>query len=265
MGAVALLPRWADLFLAPNPGPMTLTGTCTWVLRAPSQVRVGCVVIDPGPLDEGHLSRVAAAGPVALIVITHGHGDHVDGAAHLQELTGAAVTAYDPALCRGADPLREGQQLPTGDLQTRVVHLPGHTNDSVGIVVEDEVEPGIVVGDTLLGRGSTVVAHPEGRLGDYLATLERLVALDPDRRRLVLPGHGPVRAPLGELAREQLEHRRARTAQVAAAVGAGVRDPEVIVALLYPQLTGQLAGAARRTVRATLDWLAEERLSAPGD
>lgn len=251
----------ATLFLAPNPGPMTLDGTCTWVLGRPDGPRV---VVDPGPLDEGHLARVAAVGPVELIVITHGHPDHTDGAPRLRELTGAAVSAYDPALCLGADPLRDGQRLPTGDLTTTVHHFPGHTHDSVGVVVGDPQGPGIVVGDTILGRGSTVVAHPEGQLGAYVATLERLIALDPDRRLVVLPGHGPVRFPLADVAREQLAHRRARSAQVAAAVAAGATTPKDVVAQLYPGLTGALAGAALRTVRATLQWLDEQGLSGPG-
>src|SRR6059036_714574 len=91
--------------LAPNPSPMTLDGTNTWVLREPGDG--ACVVVDPGPLDEGHLSPVAEHGPVALIVLTHGHVDHAAGAARLRELTGAAVTALDPALCLGADPLTD--------------------------------------------------------------------------------------------------------------------------------------------------------------
>src|SRR3954451_6705135 len=82
------LPGWVTLVRAPNPGPMTLDGTNTWVLRAPGG---GAIVVDPGPLDEGHLRAVAGLGPVAAILLTHGHEDHTEGVPRLAELTGAPV------------------------------------------------------------------------------------------------------------------------------------------------------------------------------
>src|SRR3954463_15359272 len=84
----------ATCVLAPNPGPMTLDGTNTWVLREPGGA--DCAVIDPGPLDEGHLQAVAGHGPVTTILLTHGHPDHSEGARRLHELTGAPVLALDP-------------------------------------------------------------------------------------------------------------------------------------------------------------------------
>src|SRR5262245_43960444 len=81
------LPDWATLVRAPNPGPMTLEGTNAWGLRAPGQAQ--CVVVDPGPHDQAHLDAVAEHGPVAAILLTHGHPDHVDGLAALAERTGA--------------------------------------------------------------------------------------------------------------------------------------------------------------------------------
>ena len=94
MAAARQVTSTAAVVLAPNPGPMTLEGTNTWVLRAPDSG--ACVVVDPGPLDEQHLAAVAACGPVATVLLTHGHHDHAEGAARLAALTGAPVRALDP-------------------------------------------------------------------------------------------------------------------------------------------------------------------------
>src|SRR5690349_15970117 len=104
------LPGWVTLLRAPNPGPMTLDGTNTWVLRAPGEEYA--VVVDPGPLDEGHLARIAEQGPFHFILITHGHHDHVEGAARLSEMLGGThVLAADPAHCIGGEPLDSAEQL----------------------------------------------------------------------------------------------------------------------------------------------------------
>ncbi len=114
-GAVAALadelPRWVSLLRAPNPGPMTLDGTNTWVLRAPAAEYA--IVVDPGPADEGHLTRIAEHGPIGLILITHGHPDHTEGAARLSELLGGVhVLAVDPAHTIGGEPLTEPGEQP---------------------------------------------------------------------------------------------------------------------------------------------------------
>src|SRR3954465_5939060 len=103
MGSLEQVTTRATRVLAPNPGPMTLEGTNTWVLREPGAE--GTIVVDPGPVDAAHLERIRALGPVALIVLTHRHIDHVEAAPTLHEQTGAPVVARDPALCLGADPL----------------------------------------------------------------------------------------------------------------------------------------------------------------
>src|SRR3954463_15901054 len=91
------LPAWLKLVRAPNPGPMTLDGTNTWVLRAPGAP--ACVVVDPGPAQESHLAAVATEAPIAALLITHGHPDHDEGVPRLVELLGGAV----PVLRIGAD------------------------------------------------------------------------------------------------------------------------------------------------------------------
>ncbi|MGN9910672.1 MBL fold metallo-hydrolase [Phytohabitans sp. LJ34] len=224
------LPEWVTLVRAPNPGPMTLDGTNTWVLRAPGAER--SVVIDPGPLDEGHLRAVADTGPVGGVLVTHGHPDHVEGLARFVEITGA-----------GDDP---------GDL--RITHLPtpGHTADSVCYLAEAEGERVIFTGDTILGRGTTVVAWPDGDLGDYLASLEKLSGYD---GVAALPGHGPALADCGVAARFYLAHRRARLDQVRQAVSEGARSAQEVVAKVYADVDPSLWPAAEWSVRAQLAYL----------
>jgi glyoxylase-like metal-dependent hydrolase (beta-lactamase superfamily II) len=248
----ASLPGWCTLVRADNPSPMTLEGTNTYVLRAPGAG--GGVVVDPGPLDEGHLAAVAALGPVQLILLTHGHPDHAEGAHLFQEMTGAPMAAVEPRLVVDIAPLRGGETFnDVGGLRLRVVATPGHTSDSVSFVVEDD-EPGLLTGDTILGRGSTVVAHPDGVLAPYLDSLARLRDLGP---MLLLPGHGPVRPDASALATDYLAHREQRLGQVRAAVAAGDRSAREVVRRVYVDVDESLWPAAELSVLAQLDYLAE--------
>jgi glyoxylase-like metal-dependent hydrolase (beta-lactamase superfamily II) len=232
------LPDWARLVRAPNPGPMTLDGTNTWVLRA--REGAGAVVVDPGPADEGHLRAVAGHGPVAGILVTHGHPDHVEGLDRFRELASASV--IDPADAPG--------------LRITAVETPGHTSDSVCYLVEADGECAILTGDTILGRGTTVVAWPDGDLGDYLASLERLAAFEGVP---VLPGHGPPLVDCAAACSSYLAHRRARLDQVRAAVAAGATTPEEIVAAVYVGIAPALRAAAEWSVQAQLAYLDRER------
>jgi glyoxylase-like metal-dependent hydrolase (beta-lactamase superfamily II) len=248
---VAPLPAWCRLVRADNPSPMTLEGTNTYVLRA-----VGApagVVVDPGPLDEAHLAAVAAIGPVQLILLTHGHPDHAEGAHLFQEMTGAPMAAVEPRLAVDHSPLT-GRETFTdvGGLSVRVLATPGHTADSVSFVVEGE-EAGLLTGDTILGRGSTVVAHPDGQLAPYLDSLARLRDLGP---MVLLPGHGPVRPDASVLAAAYLAHRSLRLEQVRAAVAAGDRSARDVVRRVYVDVDASLWPAAELSVLAQLDYLA---------
>jgi glyoxylase-like metal-dependent hydrolase (beta-lactamase superfamily II) len=244
-------PGWVTLLRAPNPGPMTLDGTNTWVLRAPGE-EFG-VVIDPGPLDEGHLARIAEHGPFHFILITHGHHDHVEGAARLSEMLGGThVLAADPAHTLHGDPLDRGESLGGGGLEIQVLDTPGHTADSVCFLVEHGDERVLFAGDTILGRGTTVVAKPDGDLGAYLASLELLTAYG---KVLMLPGHGPDQPDVAERARFYLDHRRERLAQVEAAMAAGADTPEKVVDLVYPDIEPGVRFAAEWSAAAQLDYL----------
>jgi len=237
--------------LAPNPGPMTLDGTNTWVLREPGDT--GAVVVDPGPLDESHLARIAEHGPVQLIVLTHGHLDHSEGAPRLHELTGAPVVARDRALCIDAQPLADGRAEPVAGLEWLTVLTPGHSSDSVSLLLP--ADRALLTGDTVLGRGTTVVAHPDGRLSDYLASLQQLRDLADSDIDVVLPGHGPVvDAPIDVLD-YYLRHRRERLDQVRAAVEAGDRDAAAVVRRVYADVDESLWPAAELSVRAQLEYL----------
>jgi glyoxylase-like metal-dependent hydrolase (beta-lactamase superfamily II) len=248
------LPSWATLVRADNPGPMTLDGTNTWVLRGTG----GAVVVDPGPRDDAHLEAVAALGPVALIVLTHRHPDHAEGAHRFREMVRAPMAATDPAYVVDADPLTDGAELSVPGVRLRVLATPGHTSDSTSFLASDDAgaEVGVLTGDTVLGRGTTVVAHPDGVLADYLHSLERVRALGAVQ---LLPGHGPVHADASALAVAYLEHRRARLAQVQAALDDGAVTAVDVVRRVYADVDPVLWPAAELSVRAQLDYLGAGR------
>jgi glyoxylase-like metal-dependent hydrolase (beta-lactamase superfamily II) len=256
----------ARCVLAPNPSLMTLDGTNTWLIAEPGAE--AAIVVDPGPGDEGHLRRVhqtaAQAGQrIEKIVLTHGHPDHSDGARRLSELAGAPVLAVDPAHRLGAAAvLGPGDTVRAGGTELRVIQTPGHSADSVCLLLE--ADGAVLTGDTVLGRGTTVIGT-DGNLSDYLASLDRLRALT-DARGLsaLLPGHGPMLAdPAGTLD-YYIAHRAERLAEVTAAVAAGETTLAGIVARVYVDVDRALWPFAEWSVRAQLAYLAERGELPPG-
>lgn len=245
----------ATRLLAPNPGPMTLEGTNTWVLREPGSDAV--VVVDPGPLDEDHLGRVAAEGTVALIVLTHGHPDHAEGAGRLREMTGAPILARAPELCVDAEPLGGDDVRDVASVAWLTVLTPGHSSDSVCLLLR--ADRALLTGDTVLGRGTTVVAHPDGQLGDYLDSLQRIRDLADTELDVLLPGHGPVLDSPVEVLDFYLRHREERLDQVRDAVAAGAVDAMDVVRRVYVDVDPVLWPAAEKSVRAQLDYLEQQR------
>lgn len=243
-------PEWVDHVLAPNPGPMTLDGTNTWLLGA--QRDRAMVVVDPGPLDESHLINLSLRGNVELILLTHGHADHSEGARRLRALTGAPIAAFDPAHGEHADALADGDRLEWADVVIDVLHTPGHSADSVSFLVQRAAESVLVTGDTILGQGTTMIDHPDGLLSDYFVTLDRLRGLGPV---VVLPGHGPIDGTAVDKSTAYLAHRRARLAQVRSAVEAGARTPHDVVEIVYADVPRHLWPAAERSVAAQLFYL----------
>jgi glyoxylase-like metal-dependent hydrolase (beta-lactamase superfamily II) len=239
--------------LAPNPSPMTLDGTNTWIIGQPG---ASVIVIDPGPDDAGHLRAIveAADGPIVAILLTHGHPDHAEGARRLHEMTRAEVRALDPLHRLGGEGLGPGDVIRTASQEVHVVGTPGHTADSLTFHLPHD--GAILTGDTVLGRGTTVVAWPDGDLGDYLTSLRLLRALaEETESRAILPGHGPVlRDPAGVI-EAYLQHREARLDQVRAALAQGARTPEEVVDAVYDDIPDSVRWAALLSTRAQLAYI----------
>ena len=210
----------------------------------------GYVVIDAGPPTEAHLARVAAAGPIELILLTHGHPDHSGGSARLAELTGAPVLALDRQF---GEPLQAGDSFDQCGVRLEVIGTPGHSADSLSFYLPGD--NAVLTGDTILGRGTTVVAWPDGELGPYL---ESLKALREYGDAAVLPGHGPELPSAGRVAEEYLSHRADRLAQVSKAVADGARTPREVVEIVYVDVPEVLWPAAELSVHAQLDYLVDK-------
>lgn len=247
----------AHCLLAPNPGPMTLDGTNTWVILEPGST--DAVVVDPGPADDTHLRAVvdhltARGARVALTLLTHGHHDHAAGAPRFAELTGAPTRAAGS----GHDDLGDGDVVRVGGLELRVVATPGHTADSISFALP--ADHALLTGDTVLGRGTTVVAHPDGELAAYLDSLERIAALTGGgAATTILPGHGPTVPDAGAMVAFYRVHRRERLEQVRQALADGAAhevDPvEGVLTRVYADVSRDVWPAARMSIRAQLEYL----------
>ncbi|MET1132168.1 MAG: MBL fold metallo-hydrolase [Aeromicrobium sp.] len=243
----------ASFILADNPGIMTLDGTNTWILREPGSPRA--VVVDPGPDLAEHVDAVvAAAGEVALVLFTHHHWDHTDALGSIVKATGAPTRAISPEFSQGADPLVDGERIEVDGLLIDVVAAPGHTQDSVAFVLPQD--RALLSGDMVLGRGTTVVAHPDGALGPYLESLRRFRALVTDgHAATILPGHGPVVEDPAAHLDFYLSHREERLEQVRTARSRGAVTARDVVELVYADVDPVLWDAAEASVRAQLEYL----------
>lgn len=251
------LTAYLQLVVAPNPGPMTLEGTNTWIV---GEVEAGPpVVVDPGPADGGHLQTVldACGGRVAGIVLTHGHLDHSAGAARLAELAACGVRAADPGLCLGVDELAEGDEMEVPGARLTAYATPGHTSDSISLLmVGKDGATRLLSGDTVLGRGTSVIAYPDGDLASYLESLIRLQELVRAHGVTeILPGHGPRVASPESWLDYYRSHRLERLQQVRDALSAGDRTAAEVVARVYADIDSALWPAAERSVLAQLDYL----------
>lgn len=238
------------LVLAPNPGPMTLDGTNTYVVGAG-------LVVDPGPVCEQHAARIGEHARPTVIALTHRHLDHSESAAGLAARWGVPVRAADPALCVGADPLTDSTVLDLPGGTVTVIATPGHTDDSISLLVESpDAAAVLLTGDTVLGRGTTVITQPDGDLGAYLDSLSRLEqAIMAHDVEAILPGHGPrVSEPAAAIAAYRA-HRHLRLDQIRAALDRGAESVDDVVDLVYLGLDPAVRPAAVQSVRAQLAYL----------
>lgn len=216
--------------------------------------RFGRAVVDPAspwPDEQERLATWAAG--VDTILLTHHHHDHVGGVADLVARTGAKVYAHgDAEVPFPVDVrLQDGDLVDTGAGVLRAVYTPGHAHGHLCYRVEETGD--IVAGDMVAGTGTIVLIEPEGHLATYLASLERLVSF----AGRLLPAHGPILPDGPAVLAQYIAHRHARTAQIAAALGAGPLDPEGIAAVVYAGVPGVHLGLAAVQVRTHLTWLVE--------
>jgi glyoxylase-like metal-dependent hydrolase (beta-lactamase superfamily II) len=229
-----------ERILAPNPGPLTLTGTNTWVVgRDPAWV------VDPGPAIESHVTAVAAAvaerGGAGGIALTHRHADHSEGVDALRE-------RLDGTVALGSfDNLLEGRTFGPFD----VLFIPGHADDHLVFVAGAAA----FTGDTVLGQGSVFVS---GRLREYLEGLRRLRALDLE---LILPGHGePVTDPAAKLD-QYLAHRADRERKLLAALASGASTEDELLDAAWDDAPPEVRQFAAISMRTHMEKLREEGLA----
>ncbi len=242
------MPPSVQMITCDNPSPMTLEGTNSYLIGSPDADQV-CVV-DPGPQDHPEhveaLLSAAGSRTVAMVVLTHRHRDHQGAAAELARRAGAAVRAFDPRLCLGAEQLHDGERLLAAGVELEVLHTPGHTSDSVCLWLPEA--QAMITGDTVLGRGTTMLDFPDGTLTDYLETLQRLEAYP---GAMLLPAHGPAGAELSSVVAQYRRHRLERLEQVRALLHEhGPLDAAALGELIYgrqtavrPEVVRKIAGA----------------------
>jgi glyoxylase-like metal-dependent hydrolase (beta-lactamase superfamily II) len=257
------LPRTAELeplvtrVLAPNASGMTLDGTNTYVVGAPGSGQA--VLVDPGPDDPAHLAAVESAlaardARCVAVLVTHHHGDHAEAAQPWGTRFRAQVAAADADVAgpRGRV-LASGDRLALAGTAIGVVGTPGHTHDHLAFRIESGA---VLVGDHVLGRGTSVVTHPEGDVVAYLESLRRVHDLGPSA---LYCGHGPeLTEDPGAVLDFYLAHRAYREHQLLTALAAGPARVDELVAGIYAEVPRSLWPAAAESTRATLTKLRAE-------
>jgi glyoxylase-like metal-dependent hydrolase (beta-lactamase superfamily II) len=261
--AERLSPRIARL-LAHNPSPFTFRGTGVYVIGAGGSV----AVIDPGPDLPEHVAALKHAldgRKVSHILITHTHKDHSPAAQPLKEWSGAPTFGFGPHVEtndveEGGDRLfvpdirvTDREKITGEDFTIECVFTPGHTANHMCYALAEE--KALFTGDHVMGWSTSVVAPPDGNMGEYMRSLEKLIARDD---AILYPTHGsPVSQPAPFL-RALLTHRRMREGQIASCLARGDDDVPAIVAKLYAGLAPTLVKAAELTVTAHLEHMMEK-------
>ena len=262
--------------VANNPGPYTFLGTNTYLVGTGE-----VAVIDPGPLDDGHLTAIvkAIAGErLTHILVTHSHRDHCDGARALQALAGGEIAAFGPTgRARGAgtpglgyafvDPafvpdrtLADGDTVRGPSFALDVLHMPGHAPDHLCFALVGKRT--VFTGDHVMGWNTTVIAPPEGNMADFIASLERLM---PRHDKIFLPAHGGRIQTPQRVVKAYIMHRKWREQTILTCLDEGDCTIPRIVARLYGTLDAGLKEAAALSVLAHLEHLiSRDLVSAEG-
>ena len=251
---------------APNPGPLTGSGTNTYIVGHGETV-----VIDPGPALNAHVEAIlrAVPGPIAWILVTHAHLDHSPAARELAARSGARVAgAALPALGRHDSSfapdrvLADDDVIRTADVELRAVHTPGHASNH--LCYWDARARRLFTGDHIIDGSTVVIDPPDGDMAQYMASLRKLEALD---AAVLLPGHGePLTEPRAAID-ALLAHRGRREAKVLRSVTAGqALGLEALVRVVYDDVDASLHRVAMRSLLAHLLKLeAEGRIVVEGD
>ncbi len=238
--------------LAPNPSPYTFTGTQTYVVGVADGP--DCAVIDPGPNEADHIDAIIAAvagRKIVAIMCTHTHRDHSPAAAPLAALTGAPIVGCAPLMLQVAGPRSDEAfdptYAPTRVLALTAVATPGHTSNHLCFALEES--GALFTGDHVMGWSTSVVIPPDGDMGDYMASLEKLMARDDVRYH---SAHGAAIEKPKQLVRGMIGHRRQREAQILRLLGESPRSASGFIPDMYKGLDARLIGAAEMSVTAHL-------------
>ena len=259
-GQVIVLEPLVARVLAPNPSPFTYTGTQTHLVGT-----ADLAVIDPGPADAAHhqaLLRAIAGRPVTAIVVTHHHRDHSPGTRALQAATGAPIVGAAPVFLADDGPradaafdtdyspdrvLTEGDTVAGEGWTLAAIATPGHTGNHLAFALPET--GALFSGDHVMGWSTSIVSPPDGDMGDYMASLEKLLARED---RVYYPGHGEAVERPQRLVRGLLGHRRQREGQILRLLADVPRGIAAMVEKMYVGLDPRLLPAAERSVLAHL-------------
>ncbi len=268
-GAPQAVARNVVRIVCENPSPFTFKGTGTLIVT--DETTKQAVVVDPGPENAAHLAALtgALAGyTLRHILVTHTHRDHSPLARVLQETAGGSIMGCAPyvASAEGAgsgldasndtdyapdEEMADGDTIGIGSRRLTAVATPGHTANHLCFALDEDI---LLCGDHVMGWSTTVIAPPDGHMGSYMASLEKLGARAETR---YLPAHGAMIEQPHRFVRGLITHRRQRETQIRKRLEAGDHTIAEMVPRLYPQLDTRLHRAAALSVRAHLDDLVE--------
>lgn len=249
--------------LAPNPSPYTFTGTQTYVVGDPNGP--DCAIIDPGPDEALHIEAILAAvgtRTITAIMCTHTHRDHSPAAAPLAAQTGAPIVGCAPLVLKVDGPrsdeafdttyepdrvLEDGEQMRGTGWTLTAVATPGHTSNHLCFALEES--GALFTGDHVMGWSTSVVVPPDGDMGDYMASLEKLQARGD---KVYHSAHGAAITKPQQLVRGMIGHRRQRENQILRLMGERARTAAEFVPDMYKGLDQRLIGAAEMSVTAHL-------------